>query len=97
MRIGKGLCLVAGHGTEAAGGDHQNVGSEKLVLFVVGEYGAEVAHVNDLIAVPIEYMYPVLAPKKSPARVMEGVDIRQLVGAGLGRIGYRDGCTVVAL
>ena len=40
---------------------------------------------HQLVAVPVQNMYLVRAPQLSPARVMEGVDDRQLIGAGLAR------------
>ena len=57
----EGLCFIAGHGSEAAGGYHEDICSEKLGLLVIGEHTAEVSHVYELVSVPIDDMYLIFA------------------------------------
>ena len=93
--ISKGLCLIAGHGSEAACGYHEDIRAEKLGLLVIGEHAAKVAHVHELVPVPIEDMYLILASERAPAGVVEAVDDAHLIRAGSGCAGKVHALAVV--
>ena len=93
--VGKRLGLVAGHGSEAACGNHEHICAKQLRFFIIRQHAAQITHVYQLIPVPIEDMYLVFPTERTPACIVEAIDNAYLIRAGSCRAGELYAITVI--